>query len=243
MAKTLPTDDYKGEVNPQSRDHLLPALVPDPRRQKLSLDYYVKARSGNKRNYIFNVSKALKCSHPELTALSIGEGWYRCRECNFAYYIVAGKAVPLHLLAVGSAYNLLHFAKEFGGNALQEVLRQPHGQFDSTPHKAVLPEGMTFSEAIFALEGIDVNAPDHGKAQLAGLLDSTWVSDRERERKRRELTGQAVPGGIDIGPSREELAAGSNPPALGEGPKRKRSRRRRGAVLPPVQAAPVQSSP
>jgi len=160
-----------------------------PPAQENTLDYYVKRRDPKKRDYIHSYGKAKSCPHPRLTSLSIGGTWYRCEECNWAYCIVAGYAQPLHNLVIGSAMNMMHFAKEHGTEALQEVLRRPIGQYDGTPHKPVLPEGKSWDDALELLDEVNVTTDDQGRKELAELLDSEWVGPKERAleaRKRQE---------------------------------------------------------
>ena len=74
-------------------------------------------------------------------------------------------------------------------NSLGEVLRRPIGQSDQTPHKPVLPEGMSFSDVVYALEGVDVTAEDGGKKELTSLFDQLWVSEEERSKRLKALQG------------------------------------------------------
>ena len=162
-----------------------------------NLDIFIEARDGKKRNYIYDFGKALKCDHPSLKALSIGGTWYRCEKCNYALCIVSAYAQPLHSVVIGGILNALHFAKEFGGASLQEVLRRPIGQYDGTLQKPALPEGMDFSDAVAALEGIDVNAEDGGAAQLQTMLDEVWVAPKQRELHDTNMHAQLEQAGTD----------------------------------------------
>lgn len=189
----------------------------EPRKDpRLSLDFFVQARNGKKRNYVFDFHKSRTCAHSRLTALSIGGNWYRCEECNYAFDIVAAYQQPLHNLILGGVLNALSFSKEFGAFALQEVLRTPIGQYDKSNHKPALPEGMSFTDAVMALEGVDIHAEDGGKAQLQQVLERFWVSEKERERRAKEL-------GAGDGASRGQLpggdkdSGGGEVPALSEG--------------------------
>jgi hypothetical protein len=166
----------------QRQDTPLPQHRPETTR-----DFYVKARSGKKRDYIYDVIKAGKCPHPRMVALSIGGNWYRCEECNYAFDIVAAYAQPVHNLVIGSMLNTLHFAKEYGANSLQEVLRTAIGQYDGTPQKPVLPEGMSFEDTLEALESVNVNTEDGGDKQLKALVDNVWVTDEARTKRLGEL--------------------------------------------------------
>ena len=161
--------------------------------EALTLEFYTKARNGNKRDYVYDYGKARKCDHPNLVATSLGGNTYRCTECNYFYTIVTAYVEPMHLATVKAAYQLLHFAKEFGVHALQEVLRQPHGQSDGTPHKGVIPDGMTLSDAVMALESINMHTPDRGAAELRQLVERTWPSERELQRRIKALRGSDLP--------------------------------------------------
>jgi hypothetical protein len=187
---------------------------------RLGLDYFVEARNGRKRSYIYDYKKSRTCPHPNLIALNIGGNWYRCTKCNYAFDIVTAYQQPLHNLVIGGLLNAMHFAKEYGGHALGEVLRRPNGQADGSPHKPVLPEGMSFVDAIAALETVDVNSPDGGQEQLKEVLDLLWVGPKEkreqlentrRMQKKKELEGRADEQGKTKGelpPVREHRGRG-----------------------------------
>lgn len=168
-----------------------------------SLDFYVEKRNGKKRNYIFDYGKSRSCSHGTLKEIAKGGNWYRCLDCNYAFFIESATQWPLHFLPIMGAFQLMGFAKEFGMDSLQEVLRRPIGQTDGTAHKPVLPEGMSFMDALAALEDVDVNAEDGGAAQLKALMASLWE--------------KGIPV-LSNGDSREEIDDGSsnegNMPAL-----------------------------
>jgi hypothetical protein len=169
-----------------------------------TLDYFIKARNGNKRDYIQDYKKSKTCPHNTLTALAIGGTWYRCRDCNYAFDIVAAYQQPLHNLVIGGFLNALSFAKEFGGDALGEVLRRPIGQSDGTGHKPVLPEGMSFTDAISLLESVDVNAEDGGVEALKALLEEVWVGDDQK----RLLATRGTKKGLDAGKDSSNIASG-----------------------------------
>lgn len=135
-----------------------------------TLDFWVKQRAGHKRNYVFNVGKALRCDHPELRLIVRGTPFYRCPECNYAFLMNAAYCWPLHFLPILGGFTIMSFAKEFGVQALQEVLRRPIGQTDGTAHKPVLPEGKSFVDVLKALEGVDTTSADHGAAQLVQVI-------------------------------------------------------------------------
>lgn len=178
------------------------AIVP---AEQLTYAFYAKARNGAKRDYVYDFSVARKCPHPNLVATSLGGNTYRCTECNYFYTIVTAYVEPMHLATVKAAYQLLHFAKEFGVHALQEVLRQPHGQSDGTPHKGVIPDGMTLSDAVMALESINVNTPDRGAAELRRLVEAVWPNDTEVKRRIKALRGSDAPGKQEYAESLEGL--------------------------------------
>lgn len=216
----------------------LPLLQEDS--QELTYDFYVKARNGNKRDFIFSWAKARKCSHPNLVITAIGGNTYRCTECNYFYTIVSAYVEPMHLATVKAAYQLLHFGKEFGVAALQEVLRQPHGQSDGTPHKGVIPDNMTLSDTLLALETVNVNSPDKGRAEMAALVEAVWPNEVEVQRRIEALQGSDLPEKqayaalletlLEV---RHGLEGGKESKAL---PARKRRRSRKGNKLPTVQA-------
>ncbi len=142
-----------------------------------TLDYFVQRRNGNKRNYIFDYGKAKTCPHSDLKEVAVGSGIYRCvgeDGCNYALRISAAEMWPMHFLPILGAFEILNFAKEFGQDALQEVLRRPIGQYDDAPHKPVLPDGMSFMDVLAALEDVDVNSLDGGADQLKALMEAKW---------------------------------------------------------------------
>lgn len=159
-----------------------------------SLDYWVKTRSAEKRNYIFDYAKAKVCDHPEMKIVARGGNMYRCTECQYVHQWPGAITWPLHFSVIQGAFQMLGFAKEFGMASLQEVLRRPIGQTDGTPHKPVLPEGMGFMDVLQELEKIDVTQPDGGLRQLREMLDEIWVGPKEKalqaadsERQQRQL--------------------------------------------------------
>lgn len=151
------------------------------------LDWYLQKRGDKKRDYVFSVSRMRTCPHNHLHAMVTGGTKYRCEDCNWCFDIVTAYAQPLHNVVVGSLLQVLHFAKEFGGDNLQEVLRTPKGQHELDYHLPALPEGMTFWDAVEALEVIDVNKPDRGAGELRKLLEKHWVPLAERQRRHKEL--------------------------------------------------------
>ena len=154
-----------------------------------TLQFYTEARNGKKRDYIWEYGKSRTCDHPELKVIARGGIVYRCLECNYAFHITGAYQQPLHHEVIQGAFSMLLFAKEFGMNSLGEVLRRPIGQSDKTPHKPVLPEGMSFSDVVYALESVDVTAEDGGKEELTSLFDQLWVSEEERSKRLKALQG------------------------------------------------------
>jgi hypothetical protein len=150
-----------------------PSIVQSVPEEK-SLQYWVDARNGKKRNYIFDYADSSKCTHSRLKELVQGANWYRCEQCNYAFFIMTAYQQPLHSVVLAGLQNALHFSKEFGMDALQEVARRPTGQYDGSEHKPVLPEGMDFVDTLRMLEGIDINAPDGGESQLRSVQRGAW---------------------------------------------------------------------
>src|SRR3990167_7406561 len=183
---------------------------------KKSLDWYRKARNGRKRDYIFSVSKMKVCPHNRLHALAVGGNWYRCEDCNWGFNIVTTYAQPLHNIVVGGLLNALHFAKEFGNDALQEVARTPKGQHETDFHMPALPEGMSFFEAAALLDTIDVNTADMGKTQLRDLLEKHWVPDAEVKRRVKELQGAGLLKGLGAPDDSEPKSLGVGASAEGQ---------------------------
>ena len=190
-------------------------------KHELTREFYTRTRNGKKRPYVYNFARARACPHPSLKAMSIGGSTYRCEQCNYTFDIVAANMQPLHNRVLGDMLNMLHFAKEFGVGAFEEVLRTPIGQYDKSAQKPVLPDGVSMVQALLLMDEVDINAVDGGKAQLAALLNDVWVNDEERDRKAKQLAGQAVPGygqtrGLDAGNSdeRPKLKRGKRPPKV-----------------------------
>jgi hypothetical protein len=184
-----------------------------------TLDYYVQRRSGKKRNYIFDYGKSRTCDHPEMRLVARGGIVYRCLRCNYAFHIVGGYQQPLHNEVIQSAFNLLVFSKEFGMDSLGEVLKRPIGQHDSSPHKPVLPEGMSFMDVLDMLEEVDMNVEDGGVAQIYKLLEEVWVGPKERaladadearqaEQLEEAATKKALMAGGDNGSKAEDETGG-----------------------------------
>ena len=163
-----------------------------------TLEYFIERRDGNKRNYIFDYGKSRRCDHPNLRVIARGGIVYRCLDCNYAFHIPGAYQQPLHNEVIQSAFNMLVFSKEFGSDALGEVLRRPIGQSDGTEQKPVLPEGMSFTDVMRLLDDIDVNTLDGGMATLYKMLDEVWVNSEQRQlqteenlRQERQLAGKS----------------------------------------------------
>jgi hypothetical protein len=195
-----------------SEENGLETVMPE-----LSLDYYIQRRSGKKRNYVFDYGKSKTCDHPRLRVLARGGIVYRCLECNYAFHIVGGYQQPLHNEVIQAAFSIFVFAKEFGKDALGEVLRRPIGQHDGSPHKPVLPEGMSFQDVLGMLEEVDVTAEDGGIEHLYKLLDEVWVGPKERQLAEDDAARQ-----IEQTAERKVLRDSAN----GETPKPKRQKRK-----------------
>ena len=139
-----------------------------------TLEYYVQARNGNKRNYIYDYGVSRTCDHSNLSVIARGGIVYRCLDCNYSFHITGAYQQPLHNEVIQGAFTMAYFAKEFGMDSLGEVLRRPIGQMDGSPHKPVLPEGMSFFDVLLALEEVDVTTEDRGKEQLSGIIKQLW---------------------------------------------------------------------
>ena len=142
-------------------------------------DHFVAKRSDGKRNYTFSYSKSRKCTHPRLTEMVIGASIYRCEECNFAFTITAGAAMPLHHVPKLAFQQLGYFIKEFGVDSLQEVIRWKTGNADGTPFKPAVPEGMSVLELWGLLETIITDVEDGGKEQFREVKSRVMVEGRD----------------------------------------------------------------
>jgi hypothetical protein len=157
-----------------------------------TLDYHVERRKGNKRNYIFRYKNAQKCDHPTMKLVARGGNVYVCPDCKYTFQWPGAIVYPQHFNVIMGAFTIMNFAKEYGVDSLQEVLRRPIGQTDGTPHKPVLPEGMSFYDAITALEEIDTTTEDGGKEQLAAMMEALWIGPAERKEQKRLADRQAL---------------------------------------------------
>lgn len=212
------------------------AVVPQGApRHELTREFYTKERGAHKRPYVYNFAKARTCPHSSLKAMAVGGSAYRCEDCNYTFDIVAANMQPLHNRVLGDMMNMLHFVKEFGVGSFEEVLRTPIGQYDKTPQKPAIPDGMSIAQALLLMDEVDVTAPDGGKAQVKALLDQVWVSDEERQRRLDQLAGKAV---LSHGQKRE-LDAGNGSPQLSAGEPPKRHPRAKVRALPEREHPPV----
>jgi hypothetical protein len=156
-----------------------------------TLEYYRTKRSetGKKRDYVFDYGFSRTCDHAHLEIVARGGIVYRCRDCNYVFHITSAHQQPLHNEAIQAAFTLFVFAKEFGSDALGEVLRTPIGQSDGTAHKPALPEGMSFLDVVQMLDTVDVKADDRGAQQLYAMLDKVWTDAASRARREKEIEG------------------------------------------------------
>ena len=179
----------------ETTTEIMAQIVPEQ-----TLEYFIERRGGNKRNYIFDYGKSRRCDHPNLRVIARGGIVYRCLDCNYAFHIPGAYQQPLHNEVIQSAFNMLLFSKEFGSDALGEVLRRPIGQIDGGEQKPVLPQGMSFTDVMQLFDGIDVNAIDGGMTELHQMLDELWVNpaqrqlrEEENQRQKRQLAGKSDP--------------------------------------------------
>lgn len=169
-----------------------------------TLDFYVEARNGKKRNYIYDYGKSIKCDHPQLKVLAKGDIEYVCTTCEYVFVFPGAYQRPRHHSVVSSMFKIMNFVKEFGNDSFQEVLRRPLGQGDGSPQKPVLPEGMSFMDVVAQLEGVDTTSEDGGAEELQALVTSMWEStpqqlkegvrdDDENEKRLEEAHGESPP--------------------------------------------------
>jgi hypothetical protein len=177
----------------ETTSEIMQQLVPEQ-----TLEYFIERRGGNKRNYIFDYGKSRRCDHPNMRVIARGGIVYRCLDCNYTFHIPGAYQQPMHNEVIMAAFTMLVFSKEFGSDALGEVLRRPIGQHDGTEQKPVLPEGMSFTDVLALLDGVDVNETDGGVAQLYTMLEQVWVNPEQRklreaenQRQERQLAGKS----------------------------------------------------
>ena len=153
-----------------------------------TLDFVVKKRGDKKRPYIFRYKGAQKCDHPHLNLVARGGNEYHCPDCNYNFQIGGVFVQPEHHGIIQAAFRIMRFVRLYGVDSLQEVWRRPIGQTDGTPHKPVLPEGMSFTDVLDALEATDSEATQE---ELAALRDWLWVGPKERQKQLTDLQRQA----------------------------------------------------
>jgi rubrerythrin len=157
-------------------------VIPSEDNEEQSLEYALKARGTNKRNYIFDYGKSTKCNHDSLKSLVKGTQLYRCLDCNYVFSFVAAWQQPLHHLFVQGLMVSQAFSKEFGYEAALEVAHRDLGQLDGTPQKPALPDGMTLEDTWKLFDKVNVQAEDEGKTELKELYEQMWELPSE-ERK------------------------------------------------------------
>lgn len=181
-----------------------------------ALDYYVETRGEQKRNYIFDYGKSRVCDHPEMKIIARGGNLYRCTECNYAFQWPGAIQWPLHFTVIQGIQSAIAFAKEFGMAAVQEVLRRPIGTYDGSPHKPVLPEGMSLMDTLALMDEVDVTAEDGGKAQLEEIHQLFFVSPENKAKalvlaeKLKQKQWEAVNGRSPSSQDQGELTEGKD---------------------------------
>ncbi len=158
--------------------------TPEEEQPEHSLEYALKARGHNKRNYVFDYGYSSTCDHDTLKSLIKGMQRYRCLDCNYVFNIVAATQQPMHHVFVESIMNTQYFVKEFGLAAALEVAHRDLGQIDGTPQKPALPDGMTIEDTWELFDKVDVTAEDGGREELRELYEQMWELPSE-ERKAR----------------------------------------------------------
>lgn len=153
-----------------------------------TLDFYVGKRGKNKRPYIFRYKRAIKCDHPRLDIVARGGNEYHCPDCKYNFQIGGVFVQPEHFGIIQAGFRIMRFVRIYGMNSLGEVWRRPIGQTDGTPHKPVLPEGMSFVDVLETMEDVDSEATQE---ELAALRDWLWVGPKERRKQITNLKRQA----------------------------------------------------
>ena len=190
---------------------------PEEEHPEHSLEYALKARGTNKRNYIFDYKKSSTCNHGSLRSLIVGSQLYRCEDCNYVFSFVAAWQQPMHHAMMQGLEISQSFVKEFGIDAALEVVHRDLGQIDGTPQKPVIPDGMTLEDTWRVFDQINVLTEDKGAGELRELYDEVWerpsqarkahidalragmFKDRKalEEKKRAQVKGEeAEPGGV-----------------------------------------------
>lgn len=111
-------------------------------------DFHAGGNNSGKPPYIFSFKKSLTCDHPLLEIMVRGTNMYRCTSCNYAYWIQNAIQWPLHWTVIMGAFQIQKFVKEFGLEAVQQVLARPIGQPDKHPQVPVLPDGKSFMDVL-----------------------------------------------------------------------------------------------
>ena len=158
--------------------------TPEEEQPEHSLEYALKARGHNKRNYVFDYGYSSKCDHDTLKSLIKGMQRYRCLDCNYVFNIVAATQQPMHHVFVESIMNTQAFVKEFGLAAALEVAHRDLGQIDGTPQKPALPDGMTIEDTWELFDKVDVTAEDGGREELRELYEQMWELPSEQRKAR-----------------------------------------------------------
>ncbi len=187
----------------------------------------VEKRGKKKRPYIFRYRGAIKCDHPQLHLVARGGNEYHCPDCNYNFQIGGVFVQPEHHGIIQAAFRIMRFVRLYGIDSLQEVWRRPIGQTDGTPHKPVLPEGMSFMDVMEALEETDSEATQE---ELDALRDFLWVGPKERKKQltdlqRRGEEQSAIAGKKEAKRRLKEGASGSGKEEVSE----------EGAAVPDVQ--------
>ena len=159
-------------------------VTPSEENDEQSLEYALKARGTNKRNYVFDYGESAKCNHGSLKSLVKGTQLYRCDDCNYVFSFVAAWQQPMHHAFVQGLMISQAFAKEFGYEAALEVAHRDLGQIDGTSQKPALPDGMTLEDTWKLFDKVDVTSEDEGKNELKELYEQMWELPSE-ERKAR----------------------------------------------------------
>jgi hypothetical protein len=159
-------------------------VTPSEENDEQSLEYALKARGTNKRNYVFDYGESAKCNHGSLKSLVKGTQLYRCDDCNYVFSFVAAWQQPMHHAFVQGLMISQAFAKEFGYEAALEVAHRDLGQIDGTSQKPALPDGMTLEDTWKLFDKVNVTSEDEGKNELKELYEQMWELPSE-ERKAR----------------------------------------------------------
>lgn len=189
------------------------------REEEHTLDFYVQARDGRKRNYIYDYGESITCDHSNLKSIARGGIVYLCLDCNYTFHLTGAYQQPWHNEVIMAFFTIMGFTKEHGMDALGEVIRRPIGQMDGSPHKPVLPEGLSFLDTLKALEEVDINTDDKGAKQLRVMLEQLWeapVLQAKLEKRRqnglkagRETNTDADSSGVS---ALQEPASPEDPP-------------------------------